>query len=129
MRDLTDFVYAHHVVQDPNRPTFGMTYEFWRDGKQMQEFGLDTMHDGAWWAGAMASAHRADPDGPYLDRLRTYQSPFYANVLNHSDRLFPEMRHTGQDKQAFVRPIKGWAPRGWDDGRGFSKSGDPLAPG
>jgi len=129
MRDLTDFVYAHHVVTDASRPVFGMTYEFWRDGKQMQTFGLDTMHDGAWWASAMVTAHRADPGGPYLDRLQTYQVPFYANLLTNSDRLFPEMRATRQDKHALARPVKGWAPRGWDDGQGFTKSGDRIEAG
>ena len=129
MRDLTDFVYAHHVVADASRPVYGMTYEFWRDGKQIQEFGLDTMHDGAWWASAMVTAHRADPDGPYLERIQTYQVPFYANMLRHSDRLFPRMRGRGQDRKPLASPVKGWVPRGWDDGRGFDKSGDPIPAG
>jgi len=129
MRDLTDFVYAHHVVTDESRPVFGMTYEFWRGGRQIQEFGLDTMHDGAWWASAMVTAHRADPDGPYLERVQTYQVPFYTNMLNHSDRLFPKMRGSGQDKKPLREPVKGWVPRGWDDGKGFDKSGEPIPPG
>ncbi len=129
MRDLTDFVYEHHVVTDPQRPVYGMTYEFWRGGKQIQAFGLDTMHDGAWWASAMVTAHRADPDGPYLDRVQTYQVPFYTNMLTHSDRLFPKMRGRGQDTKPLVSPVKGWVPRGWDDGEGFDRSGDLIPAG
>ncbi|MFO8012406.1 MAG: hypothetical protein R6X20_03775 [Phycisphaerae bacterium] len=129
MHDLTDFVYEHHVVTDASRPVYGMTYEFWRDGKHIQEFGLDTMHDGAWWASAMVTAHRADPDGPYLERVQTYQVPFYTHMLNHSDRLFPRMRGRGQDTKPLRSPVKGWVPRGWDDGKGFDKSGEPIPPG
>jgi len=129
LRDLTDFVYAHHVVTDAHRPVYGMTYEFWRGGRQIQEFGLDTMHDGAEWASAMVTAHRADPAGPYLERVQTYQVPFYANMLNHSDRLFPKMRGHGQDKKPLLEPVKGWVPRGWDDGQGFRRSGEPIPPG
>jgi len=129
MRDLTDFVYAHHVVTDARRPVFGMTYEFWKGGRQIQEFGLDTMHDGAWWASAMVTAHRADPDGPYLERVQTYQVPFYANMLTHGDRLFPKMRGRGQDKKPLLAPVKGWVPRGWDDGKGFRRSGEPIPAG
>ena len=129
MRDLTDFVYAHHVVTDESRPVYGMTYEFWKGGRQIQEFGLDTMHDGAWWASAMVTAHRADPDGPYLERVQTYQVPFYTHMLNHSDRLVPGMRGRGQDNKPLREPVKGWVPRGWDDGKGFDKSGEPIPPG
>ncbi|MBE3070467.1 MAG: hypothetical protein IMZ66_09565, partial [Planctomycetes bacterium] len=57
MRELAGFVYEHHVVRDESRKTYGMTYEFYADGKWMQEFGLDSMHDGAWFMSAMATAH------------------------------------------------------------------------
>ena len=70
MRELADFVYANHVVTDPQRKTFGMTYEFWKDGRQIQEFGLDSMHDGAWFMSAMITAHRADPEGDWLGSAR-----------------------------------------------------------
>lgn len=119
MRDLTYFVYAHHVITNTARQTFGMTYEFYRDGKQIQEFGLDTMHDGAWFMEAMIEAHRADPTGPYLALARRYQIPFYLNLLHHSDRLFPKMKPGPEDKLPFSSPIKGWIPRGWDDGGGY----------
>ena len=61
VNELTEFVYIHHVVADPVRPTYGMTYEFFRDGKQIQDFGLDSLHDGAWFTLAMLSADRAWP--------------------------------------------------------------------
>ena len=127
MHDIADFVYAHHVVADPQRKTFGMVYEFWKDGRQMQEFGLDSMHDGAWWMSAMLAAHRADPEGGWLDRVQRSQVPFYTNLLLNSDRLFPKMEPTAEDKHPWSAPVKGWAPRGWDDGGGFDrKTGKPL---
>ena len=121
MRELAEVVQAHHVVTDPQRKTFGMVYEFWKDGKQMQEFGLDSMHDGAWLMSAMLAAHRADPEGGWLGRVQKYQVPFYTNLLLNSDRLFPKMQPTTEDKIPWDTPMKGWAPRGWDDGRGFDR--------
>ncbi|MEO7317394.1 MAG: hypothetical protein ABIZ56_00235, partial [Chthoniobacteraceae bacterium] len=130
MHELADFVYAKHVVTDPQRKTFGMTYEFWKDGRQIQEFGLDSMHDGAWFMSAMITAHRADPDGGWLERVQNYQVPFYTNLLLNSDRLFPKMVPTAEDKNPWTAPVKGWAPRGWDDGGGFDrKTGEPLPDG
>ena len=130
MREIADFVYANHVVTAPQRKTFGMVYEFWKDGRQIQEFGLDSMHDGAWWMSAMISAHRADPAGGWLDRVQKYQVPFYTNLLLNSDRLFPKMEPTTEDKNPWTAPVKGWAPRGWDDGGGFDrKTGLPLSDG
>src|SRR5437764_1331585 len=108
--DLANFVYDKHVVRDERRKVFGMTYEFARDGKQMQEFLLDAMHDGAWFTSAMLSAHRARPAGKYLERIQTYQVPFYLNVLHHSDRLFPNMQRTDEDRKPYAAPLKGWIP-------------------
>ncbi|MFP4057717.1 MAG: hypothetical protein ACLF0G_12695 [Candidatus Brocadiia bacterium] len=130
MGELADFIYEHHVVRDPRRPTYGMTYEFYRDGKWIQVFGLDTMHDGAWFTSAMVTAHRAHPQGETLERAQRYQIPFYTHMLNHSDRLFPQMKGRGQDKKPLVEPVKGWAPRGWDDGAGYDKTtGQRFQPG
>jgi len=130
LRDLADFVEKHHVVTDPSRKTCGMVYEFWKDGKKMQEFGLDSMHDGAWWMSALATAQRADKAGDWLARAQKYTAPFYTNLLNHSDRLFPKMRPMEEDRKAWSAPIKGWAPRGWDDGSGIDrKTGKPLPDG
>jgi len=43
-------------------------------------------------------------------------------MLENSDRLFPDMKPTGEDKKPFQHPIKGWIPRGWDDGAGYDKN-------
>lgn len=129
MHDLADFVYEKHVVRDPARKTYGMTYEYLRDGKWTQEFGLDTMHDGSWFMSAMTTAHRADPAGGYLERIQKYQVPFYVNLLMHGDRLFPDQKGTKEDKQPRTGPMKGYAPRGWDDGAGIDLKGKPFAGG
>ncbi len=121
--ELADFVFQNHVVTDPQHKTFGMTYEFWKDGKKIQEFGLDAMHDGSWFMSALVTMQRADPAGDWLARAQKYQVPFYANMLRNSDRLFPAMQPTTEDKKPFAKPVKGWAPRGWDDGLGVSKNG------
>ena len=127
MHELADFVEKNHVVTDPTRKTYGMVYEFWKDGKKVQEFGLDSMHDGAWFLSSLIVAQRADPKGDWLARAQKFGVPFYANLLNHSDQLFPKMQPTEEDKQPWPAPLKGWAPRGWDDGSGFDrKSGQPL---
>ena len=128
MRELADFVHAHHVVTDPQRKTFGMVYEFWKGGKQMQEFGLDSMHDGAWLMSAMIAAHRADPDGGWLERVQKFQVPFYTNLLLNSDRLFPKMEPTAEDKRPWSAPVKGWIPRGWDDGGGIDRKTGKAIP-
>lgn len=124
MRELTDYVYAHHVVRDPRRPIYGMTYEFFKDGRQTQDFPLDSMHDGAWFANAMITAQRADPAGNYLPRALKYQVPFYLNILLNSDRLFPDFGKTDEDNRAPDHPIKGRIPLAWDDGQGWELTAD-----
>lgn len=131
LRDLADEAFENLVVQDADRRVYGMAYEFkdMPDGPLIQDFGLDSMHDGAWLMSAMITAHRIDPQGGYLERVQKYQAPFYVNLLLNSDRLFPNMiPREGQEK--FDKPIKGWAPRGWDDGLGIDlvtamKGGNP----
>ncbi len=120
--ELADFVIQNHVVTDPQRKTFGMTYEFWKDGKKVQEFGLDSMHDGSWFMSALVTMQRADPGGDWLAKAQKYQVPFYTNLLLHSDRLFPDMKPTDEDRKPFTAPVIGWAPRGWDEGLGFDKN-------
>src|SRR5258708_1454365 len=100
-RELTDFVFQNHVVTDPKRKTFGMSYEFWKDGKKIQEFGLDSMHDGSWLMSALVTMQRADPSGDWLSRAQEYQAPFYTNLLLNSDRIFPAMQPTDEDKKPF----------------------------
>jgi hypothetical protein len=130
MHELADFVEKNHVVTEPTHKTYGMVYEFWKDGKKMQEFGLDSMHDGAWFMSSLVVAQRADPKGDWLERAQRYEVPFYANMLNHSDQLFPKMQPTEEDKHPWPAPVKGWAPRGWDDGTGFHrKDGQPMPDG
>ncbi|MEP6668065.1 MAG: hypothetical protein ABJF10_02870 [Chthoniobacter sp.] len=130
MHELADFVEKNHLVTDPAHKTYGMVYEFWKDGKKMQEFGLDSMHDGAWFMSALVVAQRADPKGDWLARAQKYEIPFYTNLLNHSDQLFPKMQPTEEDKHPWSAPLKGWAPRGWDDGTGFQrKNGQPMPDG
>ena len=120
IRDLADEAYEHLVVTDPGRRVYGMAYEFkaMPGGPQIQDFGLDSMHDGAWLMSALVTAHRIDPDGGHLERVQGTQAPFNINVLRHSDRLFPHMLPR-EGQETFDAPIKGWAPRGWDDGPGI----------
>jgi hypothetical protein len=118
MADMTDFIYEHHVVRQTDAYTFGMTYEFYDDGKKYQAFGLDTMHDGVWFASAMMTAHRADPTGRYLERTQQFQVPFYVNVINNSHIIFPE-KIRRQDNKPLEEPLRGWVPRGWDEGIGY----------
>lgn len=129
LRELADEAFELFVVQDEGRRVYGMAYEFVRDGKQVQDFGLDSMHDGAWLMSALVTAQRADSEGGYLQRAQKFQVPFYVNVLTNSDRLFPHMiPREGQEE--FDKPIKGWAPRGWDDGPGIDLvAGKPFATG
>lgn len=118
--ELVAYVDAHHVVRDPAAVTYGMNYEFYdpETDRKVQAFGLDTMHDGAWFASSLLVADRACPERGYLDRVLKYEVPFYVNLLNHSDALFPE-KVERQDKKEIVEPLKGWAPRGWDEGIGY----------
>ena len=40
------------------------------------------------------------------------------------------MQPTDEDKRPWNNPVKGWAPRGWDDGSGFDrKNGQPMPDG
>ena len=120
LRSLAGEAFDNLVIQDPARMVYGMAYEFklMPDGPLIQDFGLDSMHDGAWLMSAMATAHRIDPEGGYLARVRKFQAPFYINMLCHSDRIFPRMVPR-EDQEKFEKPIRGWAPRGWDDGPGI----------
>jgi hypothetical protein len=117
--ELATFVYDHHVVKDKTRKMYGYTYEFYRDGRQMQTKGLDSMHDGFWFLGGMLSAHRAFPHGKFLDHVQQWQVPFYTTVLNHSDVVFPSKPRSPEDKKDYVEPLKGWIPRDWEDGQGY----------
>ncbi len=124
MIDLREFVYKHHAVTDTDRRIYGMIYEFYEDGKQIQGMGLDSMHDGAWFVEALLAAELIHPEGKHLEKAQTYQIPFYTNVANNSDQLFPNMvNKSRQDTTPITEPVKGWVPRGWDDGQGYDRRG------
>lgn len=144
VRKLHDYVRLNHLKVDPKSEQKGMLYEYFdttRKGKPdqwVQGEALDTMHDGAWYAMAMAHAHRATGDGRYLDFLRDYQLPFYTKVLNHSDALFNaqqvDVAEQGVrfDKEHALQPgEKGFCPYWWDDGASVSlerrRLKDPFA--
>ncbi len=133
MKRLAQFVYDHHLKKDANSPQKGITYEYLdipRLGKPdqfVQGEALDTMHDGAWLAIALANAYRATGDKFYKEWLTDYTLPFYLKMLNHSDTLF-------STKQVWVDPKgnkfnkehllqdgeKGFVPYWWDDGASVS---------
>lgn len=119
IKELAEFVYKNHVVKNEDKKTFGMTYEFYENGKWIQEFGLDTMHDGSWFMSSIITAYRVTKDDYYLKNVLKYQVPFYVNTLKNSDKLFPEMKETNEDKKPLKPPVKGYLPRGWDDGSGY----------
>jgi hypothetical protein len=114
----------------------GMIYEYFHVARQgqhdqfIQGEGLDTMHDGAWFAVAMAGAYRATGDPFYKEVLTRWQLPFYLRMLNHSDELFTSERNDrrpGDDRG--WRGSKEWLLQGrekgfvtywWDDGGSVS---------
>ena len=81
IRRLATFVAENHMKRDHGSPQCGMTYEYFRPSRKgqydqyIQGEGLDTMHDGAWFAVAMVSAYRATGDAFYKDVLVRWQLP------------------------------------------------------
>ena len=65
---LARFVVDHHLKKAEPSPQRGMIYEYFHVARQgqydqfIQGEGLDTMHDGAWFAAAMVNAYRATGD-------------------------------------------------------------------
>jgi hypothetical protein len=132
-RQLADYVAAHHLKTDAKSAQKGMVYEYfdttragWFD-QWVQGEALDTMHDGAWLAAAMASAARATGDPFYTEFLTKWQLPFYANVLNHSDELFNTKQVNVADngvrfnkEHKLIDGEKGFCPYWWDDGASVS---------
>ncbi len=125
--ELIEFVYQHHIVTDQTRAVYGMGYEFWQNGRQMQTFTLDAMHDTSWFMSALVTAHRLEPKRGYLDRALQYHAGFFTHTINHSDVLFKTAR-SHEDKRELDRPMKGWVPRGWDDGQGYERGSDRRIP-
>ena len=133
MRELTQYVFDHHLKRDAASPQRGMVYEYFntkRAGQYdqwIQGEALDTMHDGAWFAAALATAYRATGDAYYKDFLTQWVLPFYLKMLNHSDELFaPDNHNAAPDAPAFDREHllqkgeKGFVPYWWDDGASIS---------
>ena len=133
MHDLAKYVFDNHLKQKAGSPQRGMVYEYFdvRRKGQVDQFpegeGLDTMHDGAWFAAAMVNAYRATGEAFYKDFLTRWQLPFYLKMLNHSDTLFsgrhsdarPTAKPWGRE-WAFQEGEKGFVPYFWDDGGSVS---------
>jgi hypothetical protein len=132
MKALAKYVFDHHLKQDRNSPQAGMLYEYYdttkagKLGQWIQGEALDTMHDGAWFASALAQAYRATGDPFYRDFLKDWTLPFYLKMLNHSDTLFSPDRDDSLGRNKFnkehmlIRGEKGFVPYYWDDGASIS---------
>lgn len=136
MRQLAQYVLDHHLKKTAGSPQQGMTYEYFhvtRAGQAdqfIQGEGLDTMHDGAWFAVAMVQAFRATGDPFYKEVLTRWQLPFYLRMLNHSDELFVSENNDARAGAAeswfrmsewlLQKREKGFVPYWWDDGASVS---------
>jgi lysophospholipase L1-like esterase len=136
LRELAQFVFDNHLKKTADSPQRGLVYEY-LDVKRKGQFdqfvqgeALDTMHDGAWLAAALAGAHRATGEPFYKQFLAEWQLPFYLKMLNHSDELFNTAHnHARPDRQKLwtnskewlLQPgEKGFVPYFWDDGGSVS---------
>ncbi|HYW80041.1 MAG TPA: hypothetical protein VE890_10720 [Thermoguttaceae bacterium] len=133
MKRLAQFVFDNHLKKDPQSQQRGMIYEYHvvKQKGQFDQFvqgeGLDTMHDGAWFAAAMVAAWRATGDPFYKEFLRDWVLPFYLKMLNHSDELFATEGAVAREGAmpwgkawAFQEGEKGFIPYWWDDGGSVS---------
>lgn len=136
MKSLAQFAVAHHLKTNAASAQCGMLYEYWDHTRagQLGEFiqgeGLDTMHDGAWFAVALVNAYRATGDTFYKDILTRWQLPFYLKMLNHGDELFTAERNDGRpgddrgwrgSKEWLLQGREtGFVPYWWDDGASVS---------
>jgi hypothetical protein len=135
MKKLLHKVRDLHLKQDPKSPQAGMVYEYvdmtrlGKLGQWVQGEALDTMHDGAWLAAALAQAYRATGDPEYAAFLDRWLLPFYLKMLNHSDELFSHDRDDSCGKVRFDKEHllqkgeKGFVPYWWDDGASVSLEG------
>lgn len=136
MKSLAQFAVTQHLKTNAASAQCGMMYEYWdhtragKLGEFIQGEGLDTMHDGAWFAVAMVNAYRATGDKFYRDILARWQLPFYLKMLNHGDELFTAERNDGRpgddrgwrgSKEWLLQGReKGFVPYWWDDGASVS---------
>jgi len=145
MKKLAQFVFDHHLKKDEKSEQRGMVYEYFDTtkkgqlGQWVQGEALDTMHDGAWLATALATAARVTGEPFYEEFLTNWLLPFYLKMLNHSDTLFsankddvaPEGHRWNRENQ-FQEGEKGFVPYFWDDGASVSleavrnKTGKPA---
>ena len=129
MRELAQFVFDNHLKKKADSPQRGMVYEYLdvRRKGQFDQFvqreALDTMHDGAWLAAALATAYRATGDPFYKEFLTRWLLPFYLKMLNHSGDLFTAARNDARpgahvfDREHLLQAgEKGFVPYFWDDG-------------
>ncbi|QIF04972.1 hypothetical protein [Roseimicrobium sp. ORNL1] len=135
MKRLAQHAVEHHMKK-ADSPQRGMMYEYvwWKKQGQpggfIQGEALDTMHDGSWFACAMANAHRATGDAYYKEVLVKWQLPFYLKMLNESDTLFDnkqvdvrdEAKDTWKNAKEWLLQgsEKGFVPYWWDDGESVS---------
>lgn len=136
MKRLAEYVVENHMKRDETSEQRGMIYEYFDVAKKgrhdqfVQGEGLDTMHDGAWFAVALAEAYRATGDDYYKQVLDRWVLPFYCRMLNHSDALFSaKVVHVRPDRAKMWTPTdewflregeKGFVPYWWDDGASVS---------
>ncbi len=133
MKELARHVEANHLKKAPGSPQRGMVYEYFdparkgRPDQWVQGEALDTMHDGAWLAAALATAYRATGDRYYRELLTGWVLPFYCKMLNHSDTLFSARKNDARPKahvfdreHALQEGEKGFVPYWWDDGASVS---------
>lgn len=136
IKQLAQYVFENHMKRTAGSEQRGMIYEYFRVERkgQVDQFiqgeGLDTMHDGAWFAAAMVNAYRATGDPFYKEMLVKWQLPFYLKMLNHSDELFTSERNDakpgadrgwqGSKEWLLQGREKGFVPYWWDDGGSVS---------
>jgi hypothetical protein len=133
MQRLARYVFEHHLKRKDGSEQRGMVYEYFDPARagQFDQFvqgeALDTMHDGAWFAAALVTAHRATGDPYYRDLLAQWVLPFYCKMLNHSDTLFSARRndarpmaHAFDREHAYQEGETGFVPYWWDDGGSVS---------
>jgi hypothetical protein len=129
MRALAAAVFDRHLKKTEGSEQRGMVYEYVDvpTGRWIQGEALDTMHDGAWFGAALATAARATGDPYYEEVLARWTLPFYLKMLNHSDTLFNADRDDVHEKghrfgleHQLQKGEKGFVPYWWDDGASFS---------
>ncbi|MDP3941799.1 MAG: carbohydrate binding domain-containing protein [bacterium] len=89
--NLSDTVITHHAKKNVLLPELaGMIYEWAKinPDRAWEDNGWDTMHDGAWFGNALASAYRATRNDHFVDLLNNYTLTFYPTILNNSDKYF-----------------------------------------